>query len=472
MPFSVNNLLNDANVVLQKEATNKFGTVVDDFTNKSVKAITEAVSTNTTQITEGPLDTRRFPAQVSPAGGQVKSAYKQGVWNATSYAAGLAGSSDFRPKLKFLFKVEFIFTQAAIAMFPDLASPAGNEFTFMIKSVDRPKIDFEYDEDVNMYNFRTKVLKRIKHRELTIIIMDDVGNRVFDFFRKLMMIHSPITRRQIDRDGSLKKPSAMSIVNGSGMTFGPNGPDSKGLGDNSHRAVVNSAFGNSIESIRVMQIFVDPSPADIALATKMVSFDFMNPRIMSFDLDDLSHETNDVNLLTMVFDYDWMEMVKVGSLGTPTTEFGEGQKQNVSAPSVGAPWDISSNKSKSAAASGQGANNGLMSSLSKIAGNNITQLTTDIISKSIKTSAGGGKFATAIGGIVTNTVGGPISGLVSGASRDLLLKAQSAGSQIYSRATAPIAVDSAAGGSAKITSTVSSSSAYSSIGPIPSGGGE
>ena len=70
MPFSVNNLLNDANVVLQKEATNKFGTVVDDFTNKSVKAITEAVSTNTTQITEGPLDTRRFPTQVSPAGGQ------------------------------------------------------------------------------------------------------------------------------------------------------------------------------------------------------------------------------------------------------------------------------------------------------------------------------------------------------------------------------------------------------------------
>ena len=218
MPFSAANLLNDTKLTLEKSATEKFGSVVDDFAKDKLSA----------------------------AFGQKKQDGKQsanrndGSWYATSYAASLAGH-DYRPKLKFMFKVEFIFAQWAIQKFPDAFKDLQrNSFTFMVKQVDRPKIDFEYEEDINMYNFRTKVLKKIKHRPLTMIFMDDVGNRVFDFVRLLMMIHQPITEKSPLRDNSNRppKPSSQTLPNGSGMAFSNH--DRRSSGDNAHRGVVNS----------------------------------------------------------------------------------------------------------------------------------------------------------------------------------------------------------------------------------------
>jgi hypothetical protein len=99
----------------------------------------------------------------------------------TSYAASIA-DSQFRPKLKFLFRVEFLFKPEVVKMFGQETAAWAKNFAFLIRSVDRPKVDFEYD-DVNMYNFRIKVLKSIKHRALTMTLMDDVGNNVHEFFR-------------------------------------------------------------------------------------------------------------------------------------------------------------------------------------------------------------------------------------------------------------------------------------------------
>lgn len=233
-------------------------------------------------------------------------------YSSASYAAALAGGTNWRPKLKFLFKVEFFFTQEAKTMLSAITGATmneldNNEFTFMVKTVDRPKIDFEYEDDVNMYNFRTKVLKKIRHRELTMTFMDDTGNRVINFFDHMMLLHSPITRRAINRVNAYGKPDPYSIDEpGSGMVFS-SGDGSDG-NDLSHRAVINSPVGNAIESIRVKQMFTDLSAVS-GENLKQVCFDFVNPRIVSFDLDDLSHEASEVNLLTMQFDYDWLEIM-------------------------------------------------------------------------------------------------------------------------------------------------------------------
>ena len=320
MPFNLSGVKKDIGLQLEKAAVDKFGAVVDDFARGALDQVFRGGPSDQADATN-----RNDPAQ----------------WYSTSYAAALAGGTSYRPKLKFLFKVQFVFTEEAKRLFPELSRREANDFTFMIKSVDRPKIDFEYEEDVNMYNFRTKVLKRIRHQELTLVFMDDVGNRVFNFFRTLMMIHSPITRAQLTRDGkSNMLPNIKRAQGSNGMPFGRGG-----IGQNAHRAVVNSTFGNSIEVIRVKQIFVDPSPAgDAALtnASKMVIFDFINPRIVRFDLDELTHESSDPNLLTMVFDYDWMEMVNVGALGKSDDPYEPDYK--IRAPNVtGAPSDITPN---------------------------------------------------------------------------------------------------------------------------------
>lgn len=437
MPFSTKLLLEDSKISLERAATQKFGSVVDEFARGTIGKF--------------------FPAadQDAPAN------RNDGSWYATSYAAALAGATNYRPKLKFLFKVEFIFTEAAKQAFPAIFQAATtNDFTFMIKSVDRPKVDFEYEEDVNMYNFRTKVLKKIRHRDLTLVIMDDTGNRVFDFFRTLMMIHSPITRRQLSRDNTIDQPVSSSVGIGSGMAFSGNARD------NAHRAVVNSQFGNSIEAIRVKQIFVDPQ-IGLPLATKMVSFDFMNPRVISFDFDELSHETNDVSLLTMIFDYDWMEMVNIGSLGTSTKPFYSSQS-DIKVPGVhGAPSDIHPNSVSGAVGPAQGNNNGLTGALTGILGRGAQQLSSDLIGRAVRTIGGTGRFATAIGGVASSALSGPIGGLVTGASREALGGLFSSVSSPNGRASAAIVVDNSTAGGDRPKSIVSSSNAYGTTNPAP-----
>lgn len=439
MPFSATGLLNDAQISLEKAATDKFGSVVDNFVAGGLGGL----------IPPAPVPGHEAPANRN-----------DGSWYSTSYAAALAGGTSYRPKLKFLFKVEFIFTQAAKDEYKKIfGSASSNDFTFMIKSVDRPKIDFEYEEDVNMYNFRTKVLKKIRHRDLTIVFMDDTGNRVFNFFRFLMMINSPITRGQTNRDNTLDKPTSANMpVLGSGMAFG-------GTSDIAHRAVVNSTFGNTIETIRVKQIFVDPSPGGLQTASKMVTFDFMNPRIMSFDMDELSHESNDVSLLTMVFDYDWMEMVDVGALGTSKTPYAP--DYNITVPGVhGAPSDISPNSTSSAQGSAAGSNS-LIGALGGILGRGAQQLSADLLGKAVTSIAGKGRFATSLTGVATSALSGPIGGLVSGAARDQLGGLFSTISNPNARASAPVLTDSTSTTARPVASVVSSS-AYEAFNPASS----
>lgn len=452
MPFSAKGLLNDTRLTLEKSATDKFGSVVDDFAKGALGSL--------------------FPRQAADA--KKPANRNDGSWYATSYAAALAGV-DYRPKMKFLFKVEFIFSQAAISKFPEAFKQLQrNSFEFMVKQVDRPKIAFEYEEDINMYNFRTKVLKKIRHQDLTMVFMDDVGNRVFDFVRLLMMIHQPITERSSLRDNSTRPPdpSWKTLPQGSGMVFSNH--DKNVLADSAHRGVLNPAsglaYGNSIECIRIKQIFVNPS-STIDNASQMTSFDFISPRIISFDFDELSHESNDVSQLTMTFDYDWMEMVKVGSLGVGSNEYNT--DYNITVPGVnGAPSDITpKNVGPSTGARSAAGGNGspLANALSGILGRGATQLTSDTIGRLVKTVAGNGRFATALGGAAASAFAGPIGGIVSGGARDLLSNVSNPFSS-NARATASTIFDSVVAGGRKPKAVVSSSSAYIPNSPADPGG--
>lgn len=248
--------------------------------------------------------------------------------------------------------------------------------------------------------------------------------------------------------------------------------DSSVLADFAHRGVLNTrngalGYGNSIECIRIKQIFVNPS-STLESASQMTSFDFISPRIVSFDFDELSHETNDVSLLTMTFDYDWMEMVKVGPLGIGTNEYNV--DYNITVPGVeGAPSDITPNHvgANTGARSAAGGNgSALGNALTGILGRGASQLTSDAIGKLVKTVGGNGRFATALGGAASSALSGPIGGLVSGGARDLFNNA-SIPNLSNAHATAQIVVDSSTAGPDRALSVVRSSQVYAAEEPTP-----
>lgn len=394
----IKTILGGTKIALEKQASDMFGNAVEDFARGTLGAAVQSALPGGRQ-------------------GQAASGRQQGNFYAGSYAAALAGGTSYRPKLKFLFKVEFVFTPEAVAQFPAVLGGAhSQDFTFMVKAVDLPKIDFEWEDDVNYYNFRSAGLKKIKHRDLTMTFHDDTGNRVLNFFRALMMIYSPITRRQLLREGGDEAarraaPDPSTLLTGSGMQFSAVG--NLAANDTAIRAVVNSSVGNLIQTIRVKQMYIDPSE-QLGNSYKENIYDYINPRLVSFDLDGLSYEESATTGMTFQFAYDLCEIVTVGSMTTP-----DGPTYNVATPGItGAPVDpspfgISSGKP-------MGTNNPFAAIINNQLGRGVGQVTSSAISRAVKNVAGNGRFATALGSQVSNVLGGIVGDATKSASSAII----------------------------------------------------
>lgn len=388
----ISKLVKSSDINAKRTATEMFGMAVEEF---GTSPLNDYLRTATGQSADAPVNRN------------------DGSWYATSYAASLA-NSHFRPKLKFLFRVEFLFQDGVLEKFG-----RGNwqrDFTFLIKSVDRPKVDFEYEE-INQYNFRTKVLKQIKHRELTMTFVDDVGNSVYEFFRFMMMVHSPITRRSITATQNIAD-TRVTYGAGSGMEFSEPFTDQN---DFAHRGVIdNTEVGNAIQAIKVTQFFLDPSQK-LENSTKQVSFFFINPRVVSFDLDDVNHEVSDPNLFTMQFDYDFMVMSNMDPLENLPPE-----KQ---LPPVGsAPGDSGPVGTRPSDA---GSNNPYTAILGGVAGRAAQKVSNETIGKAIRKVPGLSSVASTVGsiasGVTKDLLNRGVNQAVARPSRDVVSDATTAG---------------------------------------------
>jgi hypothetical protein len=172
---------------------------------------------------------------------------------------------------------------------------------YLVKEIDKPKVNFEY-EDINMYNFKTKVLKSIKHEPLNMTFHDDIQNKVLDFFNTYRLAHSPISSLNYEQK---------SIFEDAGMDFyAPNsgGPSSASMG------ILANNNTNMLSFIEVIQIY--------AHGTKQNSFIFVNPRIEHFDFDNLDHGSSEGNALSVSFNYDSLYINSSDTHGTPAPAWG------------------------------------------------------------------------------------------------------------------------------------------------------
>ena len=248
-----------AGLEFEQQAANQFGQAVDQFSHQPLTTIFgEALG--------GSLDT-------------VPNTPQPGYWNATGYADDLI---KYQPKHRFLFRV-LIDTDPSFA---HLIPGRKETFQYMIKQIDRPKLNFEYEE-VNMYNFNTKVLKRIHHEAVTITFIDDIQNSFHNFFRSLLMAHSPISR-------SWNESQSLQQLEEGGFNFqdAPNGG-----ADSAGRGVLADGKINPLRTIKLIQYFGHGSAEN--------TFVFVNPRIIDFALDEVSYDGGDQgNHATMRFEYD------------------------------------------------------------------------------------------------------------------------------------------------------------------------
>ena len=278
-------LLPGYNINLEKSAYDMFGGAVRDFGTRSIGAIGGDILKSVVGNEEGE-----------------GAAPFSGAWQSTRYAADLI---QYAPKHRFMFKVDFKFNPNYVNQL--MGGREKNAFTFLVKMVDRPKVEFVYEE-VNYYNYRTKVLKEIRHDTLSMSFIDDIGNNTTDFFNAYRKAFSPISRNEF--------PTGLDprVAQETGMNF--SFPLIENQQDTANRGFLYNDSINVLESIIIRQIF--------AHGTRMCEYTFHNPRILRFDFDEVNHETGDGNGLQVQFDYDALYVSEAKATdGTPAPMWGK-----------------------------------------------------------------------------------------------------------------------------------------------------
>lgn len=298
-------IIKNTGVALEAEAFKQFG----------------AVATNALSGILGNVPPKANPSDAQAAIGLNST---PGVWDPSWYAAALGDATNYDPKTKFLFKVKFEFHQAVAQM----ASSNGlgvnlndisRDLTFSLKQIDLPKIDFDYEE-VNMYNFRTKVLKQIKNRELTMTFYDNTGNHALAFVNAYMKLLKPISR--IERSPSIDYENY-------GFAFDPS---YVGV-DTAYRGYLPGNNKNIISKMTLEQFYLDRTQHDPVQSIRLNRYIFTNPRLTAFDIDDQDHEAgSEANTITTTFDFDALNItMNISGLEhkTPNMEKGRGGSRDI-----------------------------------------------------------------------------------------------------------------------------------------------
>lgn len=217
------------------------------------------------------------------------------------------------PKFKFLFVVEFLYNG-------DYAQLGNLDFAFVIKRSTRPVVNYQY-EDVNYYNFRTKVPTKTDFQQMQMTFHDDNKNQALRFYNAYLRSMSPITnlntgQEEWDQRGMSFEDAAFDTAGPTSAPFADDegnvmaGVTTSAAQDpnnieftipaNQYSGSIGPLRGNNTRSVmreaRVYQVF--------DYGQKINIYRFFNPRIEQLQLDEMSMEDSTGSEVTVTFNYD------------------------------------------------------------------------------------------------------------------------------------------------------------------------
>lgn len=215
----------------------------------------------------------------------------------TPYARDLI---QYAPKHNFMFMVKFVFqppyNDVGMQEHKKIDEADKIKFHYLCRSFTRPSINVDYEE-VNMYNFRTKVAKRVDYEPVQLRLHDDNQNSSMVFLEKYLKSLSPVARRS---------PNEGDLYELKGMNFEPDSRDRGGIKVNMSSASVNGLDGTMrsiLKEVEVYHIF--------DYGKRVNKYTFINPKISVFKLSDFDMDGDAVDPasidLTLVYDSMFIE---------------------------------------------------------------------------------------------------------------------------------------------------------------------
>lgn len=211
-----------------------------------------------------------------------------------------------QPKLKFTFTAMFFPRDEMRGNDLYFGNERMEEMEFALKQATRPQPTVEY-KDVNFYNYRTKVATKVDYGQVSLTFYDDSAQRIHRVMQAYLNLISPISNLNLSSIDTID--AAISESAGSGY-------NSAG----SMRELVNK-YG-LFKAIRVVHYH------NYNGLHRKTYYDYFNPKIITFNPDDLDMTTSDVSNITLSFVYDGVNIsenepggvgiqgVQIGNVGT------------------------------------------------------------------------------------------------------------------------------------------------------------
>jgi hypothetical protein len=212
------------------------------------------------------------------------------VCGATPYAWDIV---QYAPKFKFLFIVQ-------IMMKPqyDNMNDSGKILAFVVKNATRPNINIEHEE-VNMYNFYTRVPKRVVYEPVTMRFYDDNQGWGHYFYTQYLENISPLSR-----EGGMKNSGMLSIDYLQAHSMGKNSVNATSTASITALEGENTSI---IDEIRLFHIY--------DYGKFMNVYHFHHPKILAMNLDDLDMtDTGPGNEIEFQIAYDALHITPALSM--------------------------------------------------------------------------------------------------------------------------------------------------------------
>ena len=153
---------------------------------------------------------------------------------------------------------------------------------FALKRAGRPQPQITY-QDVNFYSFRTKVAIKLDYGTVALSFYDDVVNKAHNIVSQYINYVSPISIINKDQADNLSGSTGGARSIGAYL-------DGQQLGPFQAMRVTHHMLNNAIGA--------DPT------AAKQVYYDYLNPKIIAVNLDDLDMTQSEVSTVEVTFVYD------------------------------------------------------------------------------------------------------------------------------------------------------------------------
>lgn len=223
----------------------------------------------------------------TPGKGDVQSTASEHC-DASPYAVDLIARA---PKYKFLFVVQFVVNDG----YKEAGSDYGPlDMAFTVKKSTRPTVKY-HEEDVNYYNYRSKVITKTEFGEMNMSFHDDTMNLATQFYTLYTRAMTPIT--------NLASMDQTTLEDRMGMDYGRIMTEKSirnSLPANTYaatRGFLNNDNKTIFKEIRVYHVF--------DYGHRMNVWRFMNPQITQLAMDELDMSVGTEGTeLAMTFTYD------------------------------------------------------------------------------------------------------------------------------------------------------------------------